>query len=69
MLKFLPGHIKTKKIFKHTVKKLLYLSRYVSHRYKNQQMCDKAILENGGILRSVHDCYKNQEMCNKLLDN
>ena len=32
-------------------------------------MCDKAILENGGILKSVPDCYKNQEMSNKTLDN
>ena len=32
-------------------------------------MCDKAILENGGTLKSVPDCYKNQEMCNKTVDN
>ena len=32
-------------------------------------MCDKAILENGGILKSVPDCYKNQEVCNKVDDN
>ena len=32
-------------------------------------MCDKAILENGGILNSVPDCYKNQEICNKEVDN
>ena len=28
-------------------------------------MCDKAILENGGALKSAPDCYKNQETCNK----
>ena len=28
-------------------------------------MCDKAILENFGTLKSVPDNYKNQEMCNK----
>ena len=33
-----------------------------------QQMCDKAILENGGTLKSVPDSYKYQEMCNKALD-
>ena len=33
-----------------------------------QQMCDKAILENGGTLKSVPDCCKYQEMCNKALD-
>ena len=30
----------------------------INRRLKN--MCDKAILENGGILKSVLDCYKNQ---------
>ena len=32
-------------------------------------MCDKAILENGGRLKSFPDCYKNQEMGNKAVDN
>ena len=32
-------------------------------------MCNKAILGNGGALKSVPDCYKNQEMCNKAVDN
>ena len=32
-------------------------------------MCDKAILENSGILKSVRDCYKNQKMCDKAVDN
>ena len=32
-------------------------------------MCDKAILENGGTLKSVPDCYKSQEMCNEAVDN
>ena len=40
---------------KHAVKKLLYLLRYVPDQYKTQQMCDKAILENGGTLESVPD--------------
>ena len=33
---------------KHAVKKLPYLLRYVPDWYKIQQMCDKAILKNGG---------------------
>ena len=33
---------------KHAVKKLPYLLRYVPDRYKIQQMCDIAILKNGG---------------------
>ena len=61
MLKFIPGHLKTKKMCKHAVKKLPYLLRYVPDQYKTQQMCDKAILENGGPLKSLPDCYKNQE--------
>ena len=32
-------------------------------------MCDKAVLKNGGISKSVSDCYKNQEMCNKADNN
>ena len=32
-------------------------------------MCDKAILENGGTLKSVPDCYKSQQMCDKAADN
>ena len=32
-------------------------------------MCDKAILENSGTLRSVADCCKDQEMCNKAVDS
>ena len=35
----------------------------------NHQMCDKVILEYGGILESVPDCYKNQWMCGKAVDN
>ena len=47
MLKFVPVHLKTKKVCNHAVNKLLYLLRYISDQYKTQQMCAKAILENG----------------------
>ena len=43
--------------------------KFVPDHLKTQQMCDKAIIENGGTLKSVPDCYKNQEMCNKAVDN
>ena len=46
-----------------------YLIRYVPDQCKTQQMCDKTILENGGILKSVLECYKNQDMCNRAVDN
>ena len=49
MSKFVPDHLKTKRICKHAVRKLLYLLRYVPEQYKTQQICDKAILKNGGI--------------------
>ena len=32
-------------------------------------MCDNAILENGGTLKSVSDCYKNQHKFDKAVDN
>ena len=43
MMKFVPDHLKTKKMCKHTAKKLPYLIRYVPDQYKTQQMCDKAM--------------------------
>ena len=45
MLKFIPEHLKTKKLCKHAFKKLSFLIRYVLDQYKTQQICDKAILE------------------------
>ena len=32
-------------------------------------MCDKAILENDGTLKSVPDCFENQQICDKAVDN
>ena len=53
----------------HAVKNLPFLMRYVPEQYKTQQMHEKAILENGGTLKSVPDCYKIQEIGNKGVDN
>ena len=36
---------------------------------KNQEMCDKAVLENGDMLKFVSDCYKNKKMYNSAVDN
>ena len=52
-----------------TIIKITFLLRYNPDQHKTPQMCDKAILENGGTLKSVPDFYKNQEMCNKVVDN
>ena len=49
MLKFIPDHLKTKKMCKHAVKKLHFVIRYVGDQYKVQVMCYKAILRNGTI--------------------
>ena len=40
-------------MYKHEVKKLPCLIRYVPDQYKTQQMCNKAISENGGALEAV----------------
>ena len=65
ILKFVPDHLKTKKLCRHAVKKLPYLLRYVPDQYRTQKMCDKAILENRGALKSV--LYYYQEMCNCVI--
>ena len=70
MLKFVPDHCKTRKMCKHAVRKITLSIEICSwYQYKTQQMCDKAILENVGTLKSVPYCYKNQEMCNKAVKN
>ena len=69
ILKFVPDHLKNKKMCKYAVKKLPYLLLYVPDRYNTQHMCDKASLENVGTLRSVPCCYKNEEMCIKAVDS
>ena len=53
MLRFVPDHLKTKKMYKHAVKKLLFLIRSVADHYKMQKICDKTIHENGVMLKSV----------------
>ena len=52
MLKCGPYHLKTKKMCKNAVKKLPSVTRYVSDRYKTQQIRDKG-------LESVPDCFRN----------
>ena len=58
------------KLKKYAIKKLPYPLRYVPDYYKTQQIwCNKAIIENGGTLKSIPDCYKNQEICKKVVDS
>ena len=61
MLKLVPDYLKTIKICKHAVKKLTFVIRYVPDQHQTQQMCDKAILENGGTLETVVECFKTKE--------
>ena len=49
-----------KEISKHDVEELSYLLIYVPYQYRTQQMCEKALFENGGTLNSVPVYYKNQ---------
>ena len=50
MLKFVPDHLKTKKMCKHAVKKLPFVIRYLPDQYKNSA---NSILEHGGTFESV----------------
>ena len=44
---------------KHAIKNLPFEIKYVPDWYETQNMCDKAVPENGGTFESVPDCYKN----------
>ena len=46
-----------------------FVIRYVADQCETQEMCDKVILENGGMIMFVCDYYKNQKMINKTVDN
>ena len=52
-IRFIPNDLKTKKMFKNAVKKLLFVITYFSDWYKTQEMCNKIIEENGGTLKFV----------------
>ena len=68
MLRFIPDNLKTKNMCKHAVTKLPLVITYLADQYKTR-MCDKAVLENGGMLKTVPDCYKNKKIRNKAVDN
>ena len=60
IIRFVPDHLKTKKMFKHTVKKFPFVIRDVSDLCKTQRMYDKAIIEYGGTSKFVLDNYKDK---------
>ena len=49
------------------VKKLPFVIRHVPDRYNTQQMCDKGIVQNGGMLESVLTATKINKCVMKLL--
>ena len=66
ILRLVLDHLKN---LKKCVKELPYLSSCVPDQCKTQQICNKAILENGETFKSVPVCYKNKKMCHKAVDN
>ena len=47
---------------KYVVRELPYLLGCVPDQYKTQQICDKAIFENGETFKSIPVCYKNKNV-------
>ena len=60
MLIIVLDHLETKKMqtFKHAVKNLPVLIKYVPDQYLTRKLFDKAVVENGGTLMFVLDRYK-----------
>ena len=58
-LRFVPDHLKTKKMYKNAVEKLPFVVRYLPYRYKIQEVSGKVIIENVEMLRFLPDCYRN----------
>ena len=67
ILRFVPDHLKIKKMCKNAVRKLQFIIRYVPDWYKIKEMCDEVILEYGGILGFVPDCHK--KLFDKVIKN
>ena len=51
------------------LKKIPSVIRYVPDQCKTKAMCNRAIIENVGTLKSVSNHYKTHEMCNKAVNN
>ena len=47
MLRFVPDHLKTKRISKNAVKNMLFTIKYVPDQYKTTKMCEIVFIENG----------------------
>ena len=64
---FTPDYLKIKNMCKHAGENLPFLIRYVPDQYKTQQMCNKAVLGNGGTLKFVLKTIKIKKYVIKLL--
>ena len=69
ILRFVPDNLKTKKMCKIAVQRLLFVINYVPDQYETKKVCDNVIMKNGGILGFILDYYKDQKMSDKALDN
>ena len=61
MLRFVPDHLKTKIMLKNAVKTLPFVIKCVPDPYKTKEICDKIIIENGGMLEFIRDSYRHQK--------
>ena len=52
-------------LFKHAVKILPFVIKYVPDQYNTQEICDKAVDKYAHALEFVPDCIKTQKMSNK----
>ena len=66
MLRLVPDHLKTKRMFKHAVENLPFLIKYVPDWYTTQRIYDQITQENGGIIMFISDFYKDQK-CEMML--
>ena len=70
MPRFVPGHLKTKKMCKHAVKKLPFVifywsiqdSKNVWWSEENQQICNNIVDKYFHALEFVPDCYITQNL-------
>ena len=61
MLKFVPSCLKTKRMCKSPVKKLLFIIMYVTDQCKTQEVFNKFILENNRMLKFIPDSWRNKK--------
>ena len=65
LLKFVPDHLRTKKLLKNAVKKLPSLITYVPDWYKTQT---NVIKQLPSCIKFVCNCYITQNICDKAVN-